>query len=163
LRRAAARPADDARAQEIARQSITVVKNEREILPLHAEDDLRILNLVLSSDWFNSQIGAGGGEAEAGLRSRGAEVATRRLGPEISPEVGQKIVEDAKRFSHVVVSAFVRVTSSKGTAEMDPSHAALLESLAAAGVKLVVVSYGSPYLLRQFPHVPAYLCAYSSE
>ncbi len=88
---------------------------------------------------------------------------TRRLGPELSPATAQKILAEAGRFTHVVVSAFVRVTSSKGTAEMDPTHAALLESLAAAGAPLVVVSFGSPYLLAQFPHAPAYVCAYGSE
>lgn len=163
LRRVAASPADAERALEIARASITVVRNEGEILPLHAEDGPRILNLVLSSDWFNSQIGAGGGEAAAALEARGAEVSTRRLGPQISNETAQSLVAEAAGFSHVVVSAFVRVTSAKGTAEMDPSHAALLESLAAAGARLVVISFGSPYLLRQFPHAPVYVCAYGSE
>ena len=33
----------------------------------------------------------------------------------------------------------------------------------AVGRPLVVVSYGSPYLLRQFPEVPAYLCAYGAS
>ncbi len=39
LRRAASRPEDGERAMTIARQSITVVRNERDLLPLHAEDD----------------------------------------------------------------------------------------------------------------------------
>ncbi len=66
LRRAAGRPQKDAeRALEIARASMTVVRNEgvrnavvqgQELLPLRAEGELRILNLVMSSDWFNSQI-----------------------------------------------------------------------------------------------------------
>ena len=38
--------------------------------------------------------------------------------------------------------------------------ACLLRSLAASVRNLVVVSFGSPYLLRQFPQVPAYVCAY---
>jgi CubicO group peptidase (beta-lactamase class C family)/uncharacterized protein YbbC (DUF1343 family) len=63
----------------------------------------------------------------------------------------------------VVVSAFVRVTSSKGRADMDASHAELIRRLADAGFPVVVVSYGSPYLLAQFPDVPAYLCAYGAD
>lgn len=163
LRQNVGRPADAQRARAIAREAITLVRNEGGILPLRAEDELKVLNLVLSSDWVNGNIGAGGGEAENGLRARGAKVTTRRLGPEISPATAAAIVAQAADFSHVVVSAFVRVTSSKGHASMDASHAALLESLAAAGTRVVVISFGNPYLLTQFPHVPAYVCAYSAE
>ena len=163
MRRAVGRPEDAARALEIAHSSITLVRNQGEILPLRAEDELRVLNLVLSSDWINSQIGAGGGEAENELRRRGVRVTTRRLGPELAPATVEAVVKEAAGFTHVVVSAFVRVTSSKGHVDMDESHAALLEKLVAAGSRLVVISFGSPYLLAQFPHVPAYLCAYSAE
>src|SRR5947199_1726343 len=44
------RPQDVERAFEIARQAVTVVKNDGGVLPLHAEESLRILHLVLSSD-----------------------------------------------------------------------------------------------------------------
>ena len=48
--RAVARPEDVERALEIARRSITVVRNEGGVLPLRAEQPLRLLHLVLSSD-----------------------------------------------------------------------------------------------------------------
>ena len=163
LRRDVGRPQDVARALEIARKAITVVRDDRRLLPLRAEDELRILHLVMSSDPTNINIGAGGGEVERELRLRGAEVRSRRLGPEISSEIAARIVAEAGDYSHVLVSAFVRVNSSKGHIQMDPTHAALLEKLAAAGVPLVVTSFGNPYLLSQVPGVPAYLCAYSAE
>lgn len=163
LRQNVGRPADAQRAREIARGAVTLVRNEGGILPLRAEDELKVLNLVLSSDWVNGNIGSGGGEVENGLRARGVKVTTRRLGPEISPATVAAIVAQAADFSHVVVSAFVRVTSSKGHIQMDESHAALLENLAAAGAKPIVISFGNPYLLSQFPHVPVYLCTYSAE
>jgi CubicO group peptidase (beta-lactamase class C family) len=52
------------------------------------------------------------------------------------------------------------VGAFRGTADMSESHARLISRLHAAGRKVIVVSFGSPYLLRQFPEVPAYLCAY---
>jgi beta-N-acetylhexosaminidase len=163
LQREVGRPADVARALEIAKKAITVVRDDKRLLPLRAEERLRILHLLMSSDAVNGHIGAGGGEIENALRQRGAEVVSRRLGPDVSPATAARILAEASGYSHVLVSAFVRVTSSKGHAQMDPTHAALLESLAEAGAPLLVVSYGNPYLLSQFPHVPAYLCAYSAE
>ena len=40
---------------------------------------------------------------------------------------------------------------------------AFVEELAKAGRPVVAVSFGSPYLLRAFPSVPAYLLAWGSD
>ena len=67
------------------------------------------------------------------------------------PETSDAVLARAERASHVLVSAFARVTGSKGTADMRQSLAALVRRLAAEPAPVIVVSYGSPYLLRQFP------------
>jgi len=159
MRRAVGRPQDLERAREIAQQSITLVRNQGGVVPLQAERPLRLLHLVLASDWIHNSIG---GIPEAEFERRGIAVETRRLGPDVSEHTRRSVVEAAPAFTHVVVSAFVRVTSSKGTADMDASHAALLQELAGAGPPVIVVSYGNPYLLRQFPRVQAYLCTFSA-
>ncbi|MGE0640456.1 MAG: glycoside hydrolase family 3 N-terminal domain-containing protein [Thermoanaerobaculia bacterium] len=155
------RPDDAARTDEIAARAVTLVRDREAILPLRVEEPLRILHLVSSSDWVQSSAAGGGGEVGDGIAARGIEVTTRRIGPALPAAIADEIVSQAPQFTHVLVSAFVRVTSSKGSVDMDPTHAALLERLAAAGTKLVVVSFASPYLLAQFPHVPAYLCTFS--
>ncbi len=157
LAKSVARPDDLERALGVARSSITVVRNEGGVLPLHAEAPLRLLHLVLSSDIRNDAI-QGFPEEELGARCIPTE--TVGLGPEVSEETATALLARAKEFTHVLASCFVRVTASKGTADMSPSHARLLRALAAVGKPVVVVSYGSPYLLRQFPEVPVYLCAY---
>jgi len=151
------RPEDVERALDVARRSITVVRNDGGVLPLRAESGLRLLHLVLSSDATQR---ADQGIPEAELAARRIPVETRTFGPEVSAETIERLAQDAAGFSHVVISAFVRVTGSKGTADMAPSQARLVDRLGATGRPLVVVSYGSPYLIRQFPNVPAYVCAY---
>jgi beta-N-acetylhexosaminidase len=154
-----ARPEDMARALEIARASITVVRNEGEILPLHSEGPLKLLHLVMSSDAKNPAIQ---GIPEAELRERRIPTESVFLGPEVSEETAAALVARAHEFTHVVASCFVRVTGAKGTADMAPSHARLLRAFAASGRPLVVVSFGSPYLLRQFPGAAVYVAAYGS-
>jgi beta-glucosidase-like glycosyl hydrolase/CubicO group peptidase (beta-lactamase class C family) len=151
------RPEDVARAQAIARESITLVRNAGSLVPLRAETPLRVLHLVMSSDLRNDQIQ---GILEDELSARRIPALTLSLGPEVSEATAESVLAQAQQFSHVLVSAFVRVTSSKGTADMAPSHARLIEGLIAAGRPPIVVSFGSPYLLRQFPAVPTYMCAY---
>ena len=153
------RPEDVERALEIARRSITVVRNEGGVLPLRAEEPLRLLHLVMSSDARNDAIQ---GIPEDELQDRRVAVKTISLGPEVSEETAAKIVGQAREFTHVLASCFVRVAASKGTADMSESHARLLRALREAGPPLIVVSFGSPYLLRQFPDVPVYICAYGS-
>jgi beta-glucosidase-like glycosyl hydrolase/CubicO group peptidase (beta-lactamase class C family) len=153
------RPEDVERAFAIARNAITVVKNEGGVLPLHAEGRLRLLHLVLSSDTRNELIQ---GHPEDELESRRVPTETRAFGPEISDQSAADLIARAPEFSHVLVSAFVRVSASKGTADMSPSLARLVRGLVATGTPVVVTSFGSPYLLRQFPEVPAYVCAYGA-
>lgn len=163
LRRDVGRPADAERAAAVARDAITLVRDTGGLLPLAAEQRLSILHLVLSSDWVNGAVGAGGGIPGEELAARGVEIETRRLGPGLAREVADEILAAAAGRTHVLVSAFVRVTSSKGRADMDSSHAELIRRLAAAGHRVVVTSFGSPYLLAQFPEVGTYLCAYGSD
>ena len=153
------RPEDVEEANRITRSSITVVKNEGDVLPLAVEKPLRLLHLVLSSDARNDNIS---GIPEAELARRYVKTTNRSVGPDLSPEVANEIVAQAHSgaFSHVLVSAFVRVTSSKGTANMEGSHANLLTRLSRAGPPLIVLAFGSPYLLRQAPDIPVYLAAY---
>lgn len=151
------RPADLRRAVAIARRSVTVVKNEGGVLPLEAEEPLRILHLVLSSDARNDAIQ---GIPEAELAARKIVTETVNLGPEVSEATTAKLVARAKEFTQVLASCFVRVGAYRGDADMAESHAKLIESLLAAGRPVIVVSYGSPYLLKQVPGVPAYLATY---
>jgi len=154
-----AQPEDAERALAIARESITVVRNEGGILPLHAEAPLRLLHLVLSSDLRNDAIQ---GIPEDELELRRIPTTTHGLGPEVSRETAARIAASAADFSHVLVSAFVRVSGAKGTADISRSHAELIRELAASGRPVIVVSFGSPYLLQQFPEAPVYVCAYGA-
>ncbi len=153
------RPEDVARSLEIARDSITVVRNEGGILPLRRDQPLSLLHLVLSSDMRNPSIS---GVPEAQLARLGIRTDTETFGPQISPAEVDRLVALARTHTHVLASCFVRVTGSKGTADMVAGHARLLRRLAAAGPPVMVVSFGSPYLLRQFPAVPVYVAAYGS-
>ncbi|RPI99986.1 MAG: hypothetical protein EHM31_09090, partial [Candidatus Aminicenantes bacterium] len=62
----------------------------------------------------------------------------------------------------VVLALFSRLVDRKGSVGLEQSHIDLIRRLTALpdGPKTVAVSFGSPYLLREFPDVDAYLCLY---
>ena len=146
------RPEDVARALDVARGSITVLRNEGGVLPLHAEEPLQLLHLVLSSDARNDAIqGISRGGARRAPDSRRRPSCS---GPRSRRTRRPRSWPRAPEFTHVLASASCGCSGGKGTADMAESHARLLRALQAAGRPLVVVSFGSPYLLRQFPAAP---------
>jgi len=142
------RPEDVRRALEIAEASITVVRNDGGLLPLAAEEDLRILHLLMPDDL---------GIAAEEFRRRRIDVTTIELGGEVLIERADEILGTVENFTHVLVSAsYYRETISD-------SLAGLLRRLAETDTPIVVVSFGDPYLLRNLPEVPVYICAFGAS
>ena len=138
--------------------AVTLVKNEKDVLPL-AGTPLKIAVVSLSSD---------PGDYYAG-RAFVAEMKKRNPGLlafYADGDTGQEDLDAAAaqcaQADAVVFALFSRLTSSKGSVDLEPKHAALVNKLAAAhgGPAVVAVSFGSPYFLRHFPSVQAYVCMY---
>jgi beta-N-acetylhexosaminidase len=138
--------------------SVTLVKNEGGAVPL-AADGRKVAILSLSSDL---------GDYFAG-RTFVAEMRKRFPSAEAfyaDGDTGQEALDEAfaaaSRAQAVVVALFSRVSAGKGSVDLEPRHAALINAFAALenGPAVTVVSFGSPYFLRHFPEVDAYLCLY---
>ena len=159
LGRAVARPADMARADEVAAAAITLVRNEGDVLPLAAERPLRILHLALTSDVNRARDGI----QRAELTARRVRFESRTLGSELSTETADEIVAAAAGFTHVLISTFSRrVAGADGTGGMPGPHVDLVRRLLGTGVPVILAALGSPYVLAQLPEVPVYLCAYGA-
>jgi beta-N-acetylhexosaminidase len=148
-----------AAAQEAFEKAITLVKNEGAALPLEASGQ-KLALLCLSSDAGDFYVG----------RPFAQELAKRVKDPKdltvfyADAFTGQEYIDEAvnqsKSAGTVIVAVFSRLTSSKGTVDLNTRHIQAVKSLAAEGAKVVVVSFGSPYFLQHFPEVTGYLCAY---
>ena len=159
LGRQVARPADVARADEVAAAAITLVRNQGRILPLAAEQPLRLLHLALESGVNPAPDGI----QRAALSVRRVPFESRALGGELSAATADEIVASAQQFTHVVISTFTRgVARANGTGGMPSAHVDLVRRLHETGVPVIVAALGSPYVLAQLPDIPAYLCAYGA-
>jgi len=63
----------------------------------------------------------------------------------------------------VIVGAFVKWGSYKGSVTLPDTTAKLLTQFFEIDKPMAVISFGSPYVLRQVPNVPSYLCAYGTK
>ena len=149
------------RARQAFEKSVTAVKNERDVLPVSPDIPARkIAVLSLSSD---------PGEYFAGqtfIRE------LQRQKPELyffyaDAFTGEEFIREARsralESELVILALFSSLRSGKGSVDLLPRHIDLVRELSWAKKKTLVVSFGSPYFLRHFPEIDAYLCLYRNS
>lgn len=138
-------------------RSITLVKNEGNVLPLPSEES-KLAVFSLSSD-------PGGYFAGQTFIQAVKERCPKAFGFYADVYTGsefiQKAFEKVQGMDLVVLALFSRLASWKGSVDLELRHIELVNKLIQENLPVVVVSFGSPYFLRHFPDVDAYMCAYS--
>ncbi|MCX8161118.1 MAG: glycoside hydrolase family 3 protein [Candidatus Saccharicenans sp.] len=145
--------------KDIARKTfaaaITLVKNENDLLPI--KKDKKVVLVSLSSD---------PGDYYAGRRLA-TELASRLPSTRVFYADGDtgreklgEALSAAASVDLVVAALFSSLRSGKGTVDLEPVHVDFIRQLTAAGVRVIALSFGSPYFLRHFPDVGGYLCFY---
>jgi beta-N-acetylhexosaminidase len=151
-------PEHDALQAEIARRSLTLVREGAGGLPL--KPGARLLSIVVADEaTLNGPAGTLGAE----LKKRAPDVVTLRLDPRSTPEEVGAAVDAAKAADAVLVSLFVRARSGQGPITVPESGRNAVPALLATGKPVVAVAFGSPYLIRDFPDLPTYLCAWGMQ
>ena len=156
-------PAYRALSDEIAARALTLVREEAGVLPLDAA--LRILHVVIADDATLSSP-AGPFTAELVRRTSGPThrpALTLRLDPRSSPVDVAEILEASRDADLILVSFFVKARSGSGRIAVPESARDALPALLEMRKRIVAISFGSPYLLREFPDLPTYICAYGSQ
>jgi beta-N-acetylhexosaminidase len=152
-------PAHTEIADEIARRSITLIRNGGDLLPLRGTRSARVLSItfrrtsdVLAGRYFNQR-----------LRSTYPLLSTVELDRDASAPLYEGLMRQARQSSLVVVSAYVTAVSYSGSVAVPKEVSDFVEGLARANIPHIVVSFGNPYLITGFPDVQAYVLAWSSS
>jgi beta-N-acetylhexosaminidase len=152
-------PAHTAVADEIARRSITLIRNGGNLLPLRGTRSARVLSItyrrasdVLAGRYFNQR-----------LRATYPRLSTVELDRDASAALYEGLLRQARQSSLVVVSTYVTAVSYSGTVAVPKEVSDFVKALARADVPHIVVSFGNPYLITEFPDVQAYLLAWSGS
>ena len=143
-------------------KAVTLVKNEGGILPLRAGSGPRTTAVFsLSSDADDYYAGrAFVREVRKRLPDAAAFYADAYTGEEFLEEAKSKAIGA----DDLIIAVFSTLRSAKGSVGLLPRHIELVKELAEARQgRVVVLSFGSPYFLRHFPEVGAYLCLYRAS
>jgi beta-N-acetylhexosaminidase len=149
-------PEHQAVAQEIADRSMTLLKNERNLLPLLGTRSARVLSVSYrrASDLLAGRF------LNAGLRARYPRLVTAELDRGTQDEVYDALLRRARTTNLVVVSLYVNAVTSAGTVAVPEEVNDFIQELAREGISHIVISFGNPYLVSDFPDVQAYLLAW---
>lgn len=140
-------------ANRIAMQSITLVKDSLGYVPLDLAQNAKILSVGVAR---RADLSAGtifNGE----LRARYPSLRSELLIAE-DPSADYARMERAADSADVtIVSSYVGQSWDAVSAAAPKSFTNFLDHLQKNGKKMIVVSFGNPYLLQQIPKVPAYV------
>ena len=142
-------------AREVAERSITLIRNERNLLPLLGTRRARVMSVsfrnpgdVLSGRYFDSR-----------LRETYPRLVTRSVDEGTNSEAYQDLLSRARRSDLVVVSVY---SNYAGRVELPDATMEFVSELARRRVTHVVISFGNPYLISLLPDARVYLLAWSS-
>jgi beta-N-acetylhexosaminidase len=152
-------PAHTQLADRIAEQSITLLRNDRALLPLAGTRSARVLSVtyrrssdLLAGRYFNRA-----------LRETYPRMSTAELESGSRADDYERTIERARNAQLVLVSTYVTAASISGTSTIPEELAEFIQQLRRQGTPHVVVSFGNPYLVTDFPDVQAYMLAWAGS
>ncbi|HRJ98993.1 MAG TPA: glycoside hydrolase family 3 N-terminal domain-containing protein [Ignavibacteria bacterium] len=144
-------------SQKIADESVTLVKNNGDILPFKnaSEKTCLVISLNNGNETANSNYFAEKFESNNSFKES--------YFYDLSGDIGNssEILSDAADADVIIIPIYAKVKIMTGTVGLPSSQLSLINSLAASGKNVIVISFGNPYLIRGFPEVSSYLCAYA--
>lgn len=146
-------------ASEIAEASITLLRNERNLLSLRGTRTANVLsvtyrgrNNLLAGRYFNSRV-----------RETYRRLRTEYLHSDSDAAEYQRLLARASRSDLVIVSAYILAARTDGRPNVPEPLSDLVRDLADRRVPHIVISFGNPYLLSDIPEAQAYMLAWSGS
>ncbi len=146
---------------EICERALTLIKDDRNQVPLAVGKDASILYLSVLDYPSGWREGAPSRTFVPELRKRWPNVTAVEISDKTTPNEFDLVRALARRSDAVVASVFVRIASFSGRMDLSPQAAQLLESIASDQKKpFVTVIFGNPYTAMALPKLPAEILTY---
>ena len=150
-------------AQQIAERAVTLVRDDKNVLPLRPSPDLRVVQINVVDSRSGWREGAPGRVATAELQKRFPRAVTVQVDDQSTPFEFEDVRRLAQIADAVVVNAFIRVAAYKGSIALTSQELQLVRDVIALKRPFVFTIFGSPYLLTQIPELPSYIVAYDTN
>lgn len=145
-------------ADRIARESITLLKNNERILPIRDMDYQRIVVVAVSDD----QSGTTGHLLAREMRKYHADVTFHVLDRRTSDKEKQKILDDVNSSDLLVIGSFIFVRSHQPM-QLSNEQRIFLHELENIDKPSVLIAFGNPYVLNELEGTDVHLLAWSGS
>jgi beta-N-acetylhexosaminidase len=154
----------EAVAREVAEKALTLVKDERNMVPLTLPGDASVLYLSVLDYPSNWRTAAPSRTMIPELRARWPDVEAVEISDRASPGEIALLRAMASRYDAVIAGVYVRAASASGRLDLAPQVVGLLDDIARTtarrGTPMAAVFFGNPYASMSLPDLPAVLLAY---
>jgi beta-glucosidase-like glycosyl hydrolase len=161
LVRALANPEHQRLAQTMIERALTLVRDDRKVIPLKLKPKQRVLWLTLldAPAGWRDRPGDAFGQA---LRARNPDVdfIEARIDNTSTRETVSQVKELADTADAVIATGHIRVAAYKGSIELTEWQLDLLRHLSRSEKPFTFALFGSPYLLSFVPELPNYILTY---
>ena len=143
----------------IGRQSLTLLRNENDLLPISEDSNVLVVTMSDSSDpsvgrYFASQLRRNAPKAR---------ITTRLLDDRSHPDEYEQVLQEASEYDVVIVPAFVYVRSWSGRINLSEQNLEFLSRLVGEDAPVALISFGNPYIVIGLEQPAVYVTAYSAS
>lgn len=147
-------------ARTMIERALTLVRDERRLLPLTLDATQRVLLLTLLDARDGWREGVPGSAFRAELLRRHPQVVEVTLDGTSSRETIEVVKKLASLCDVILVNGFIRVAAYKGSIDLGEELLDLLRFLSRSEKPLVFTLFGSPYALTFVPELPTGILTY---
>ena len=146
-------------AAQIAKEAITCVKMDSQILPLSSNklDSLFVIDIYDSGN--NHSIS----KVTNGLKKSGIKIIALQIDESDSEVVLDALLNEIPNNAPVLINAFTSPKARKDRIFLPENENNFLMDLIKKTDRVILVSLGTPYLIQGFANIPTYLCAYKNN
>jgi beta-glucosidase-like glycosyl hydrolase/CubicO group peptidase (beta-lactamase class C family) len=145
-------------ADRIARNSVTILKDSKNIFPIREVEHLNILAVALADD----ESGSTGSSFARELRKYHGNVNFHVLDRRTSLSEKSEILDAADEADLILIGSFIIVRSHQPI-QVQPEQLQLLKQIISRPSPSALIAFGNPYVVRDLPNADAHVMAWSSN
>jgi beta-N-acetylhexosaminidase len=149
-------PQDDERAQQVADHAVTLVKDNKDLLPLRTPDKTCLIALT------ESRYGREGWRLMEEAQKRAPKMQFSMVDPKMSKADLDEVTRSTSACTEIVVAAYVSGSAYRGNVALPGDYTSFVNTLIAGQTPVLLAALGSPYLVHTFPLASAYLTTLST-
>ena len=143
-------------ASKIAEKSITLIKNNKSLIPFKPNEYKKISHILLSTD---NDLRTRLKSYAYDIKYTSGNVNEIYINDPLSDLAIQDVINKIEGSDIIIVSMLIRISMNKGLSTIHETHAELLNELKKKDIPTIGVSFGSPYL-PNYNSLDTYMASY---